>query len=86
MPSKPIPLPREELDRMREAMGRLPDNYIESATGGTSEGTPEPESTEAQVFLNAALGAVRAQSETPPSEAQGEDKEPHSEEPSQPSP
>jgi hypothetical protein len=85
MSSKPIPLPRAELDKMRETIG-LPDNFVEDATGGTSEGTPEPGSTEAQVFLAAALDAVRSKSETPSSETQGDDQGSHSEQPPPPSP
>lgn len=63
MPSKPYyeleGMTREELDVVRDDIGGVPDNFIESATYGMPEGTPEPESPETQAFLNAALDVAR---------------------------
>lgn len=49
---------REELDVIKDDMG-LPDNFIESATFGTAEGTPEPESPDMQAFLDAESKAMQ---------------------------
>lgn len=79
MPSKPyyeIPAPKAFLDEIRADSG-LPDNFIEDATRGTPEGTPEPGSAEVQEFFKAALDAVRQRPETSaPGEDQGEGQGP----------
>jgi hypothetical protein len=79
MPSKPYyemeGMSREDLDFIREDIGGVPDNFIESATYGMPEGTPEPESPEAQEFLKAALDATQQASElgvAPTNDTQGD--------------
>lgn len=73
MPPKPplFPTSQEDYDAMVKVIGGEPDNWVDDATRGTVEGTPEPEDEAVREFFRSVLDAVGSESETPPSEDQG---------------
>ena len=61
MPEKPFEImeTNEELRRafLKEHGGRLPDNFIEAAMGGSVDGPPNPEAERADLAISKSLDA-----------------------------